>query len=144
MIQSEKTNNLQILVLASISCIGASVRHGLGRHSALLTPEQGQNAIEFLWITFCVSPSAEALAKISISLMLIRITTSTRWRLFLYFLIVLKALITATCLLVLLLSCTPIQLLWGVPVAGHCNTVLRTVFVYIQGGMLKSLFPTTQ
>ena len=36
-----------------------------------LSLDESRNAMKFLWITFCVTPSAEGLAKASISIMLV-------------------------------------------------------------------------
>ena len=80
-----------------------------------------------------MTPSAEATAKISISLMLIRITTSTKWKRFFYFLIVLFMSVTIMCFFGIILSCIPIQRLWDPSVAGSCNISERTGILYVQG-----------
>ena len=40
-----------------------------------LSLDKSRNAIKFLWITFCFTPSAEGLAKASISIMLVVCTS---------------------------------------------------------------------
>ena len=61
----------QILTIVSVGFLAHSVHFGLGRHIRFLRPERSKNAIKFLWIAFCFTPSAEGLAKASISIMLI-------------------------------------------------------------------------
>lgn len=114
--------------------MASSVHHGLGRHIQTLTSEQASNAMKILWIGFCVTPSAEATAKISITIMLMRITTSAKWKYFFVSLITLMIMITIASLFAILMSCWPIQLLWDPTLQGHCNVLERTVVIYIQGG----------
>ena len=54
-----------------MGCLIASVHYGLGRHIKTLSSEQTRRALKLLWIAFCLTPSAEAAAKFSISIMLI-------------------------------------------------------------------------
>ena len=125
---------IQILVFGSISMMGTAVHYGLGRHTQYLTEYQAHQALKFLWVGFNITPSAEATAKISITIMLMRITTSKRWKWFFSTLIVLIILITIASLLTILLSCHPIELLWDPSISGSCNAYERTVDIYIQGG----------
>ena len=118
--------------------MATAVHHGLGRHTEFLAATEAQTALKFLWVGFCITPSAEATAKISISIMLMRVTTSVKWRWFFISLIVSFIMITIASLFAVVLSCQPIELLWGSPVKGQCNLLERTVVIYIQGG--KSLF----
>ena len=91
-------------------------------------------ALRLLWSALCMTPSAEATAKISISVMLIRITTSIRWKRFFYTLIILFILITIVTLFGVLLPCRPIALLWDPSVAGSCDGAAEAWIFYIQGG----------
>ena len=61
----------KILCLGIMGCLIASVHYGLGRHIKTLSLEQSRTALKLLWIAFCLTPSAEAAAKFSISIMLI-------------------------------------------------------------------------
>ncbi|KAL9608913.1 MAG: hypothetical protein Q9167_006269 [Letrouitia subvulpina] len=131
-----------LLTLASISCMTASVHHGLGKHTETLTSTQSLNALRMLWVGFCFTPSAEATAKISITLMVMQFTISAKWKRFFISLITLMVLITVTILIALLLSCWPVQLLWDPSINGYCNPLERTVILYIQGGMYFSAFLT--
>ena len=99
-----------------------------------LDPSSASTALKMLWIAFQITPSAEATAKISIAVSLMRITTSKRWKLFLSALIVLTIMITICTLFSILMSCWPIQLLRDLDPPGHCNTLERTVAIYFQGG----------
>lgn len=90
-------------------------------------------AMKLLWVAFSLTPSAEVAAKISISIMLMRVTTSTRWRRFFVALIVINIAVTVMCLFAILMSCWPVQLLWDLARQGHCNVDERTVVIYIQG-----------
>ena len=90
--------------------------------------------MKLLWVAFCITPSAEATAKISISLMLIRVATSKNWKIFYYSLIILMTLTTVATLFAVLLSCKPIGLLWNPSLQGHCDLGELQVVVYIQGG----------
>lgn len=89
--------------------MAASVHHGLRRHTSYLTPEQASNALKLLLIGYCITPSAEATAKISISIVLMRVTTSSKWKYFFTTLIVLLILITIATLFATLMSCWPIE-----------------------------------
>ena len=91
-------------------------------------------ALKMLWIGFQVTPSAEATAKISITIMLMRITTSKKWHYFFSSLIILIILITIASLYSIMLSCHPVQLLWDPKRHGTCDADERTVDIYIQGG----------
>ena len=91
-------------------------------------------ALKLLWTALCITPSAEATAKISITVMLIRITTSKKWKTFLYTLIVLFILITIVTLFGVLLPCRPIEVLWDRSAKGSCNRLAEAVIFYIQGG----------
>ncbi len=122
-----------MLSVAAMSCLITSVHNGLGRHIQVLTAEQSKTALKFLWIGFCITPSAEATAKISISLMLIRITTSARWKCFFYTLIVSSIMITIISL-ISICSCRPVELLWDPSLKGRCDVEERTVVIFIQGG----------
>ena len=114
-----------------------SVHYGLGRHTVFLTPEQSANALKFLWVGFCITPSAESTAKISITLMLMRITISPRWKWFFHILIAASVIVTIASLLDVLLSCKPVGRLWDPSLEGHCNVKARTIIIYIQGGKLS-------
>ena len=128
----------KVLVYGSIGCISVAVHYGLGRHTNNLTLAEAIMSVKILWIGFQVTPSAEAAAKISITLMLIRITTSRTWRGFFYSLIAVNIMITIMTLFSILLSCKPIQLLWDPSVSGSCANYERTVDIYIQGGRCPS------
>ena len=99
-----------------------------------MEPADSRTALKLLWTALCITPSAEATAKISISVMLIRITTSIKWKRFFYTLIVLFVLITIVTLFGVLLPCRPVTLLWDRRVKGSCNTLAEAVIFYIQGG----------
>lgn len=124
-----------VLVLASFSCMASSVHHGLGNHLDTLTQEQTSATLRMLWIGFCITPSAEALAKISISIMLMKITVSSNWKRFFMTLIVLMAIITIAIFFSVVFSCFPIQRLWDSTRDGYCHILWRTVLLYIQGVM---------
>ena len=132
-----------MLSMAAMSCLITSVHYGLGRHTQFLTAEQSKTALKLLWVGFCITPSAEATAKISITLMLIRITTSTRWKCFFYTLIVSFIMITIATLIGILCSCKPVGLLWDLSLKGRCNIGERTVIIYIQGGECLAKFINT-
>lgn len=66
--------------------------------------------------------------------MLIRITTSKKWKIFLWTLIVLFILITIVTLFGVLLPCRPVEVLWDRTVKGSCNTLAEAVIFFIQGG----------
>ena len=131
----------QVLVIAAFSCLATSVYYGLGRHTLSLTRENAQIALKLLWIAFCMTPSAEATAKISISLMLIRITTSTNWKRFFYVLIVFFMAVTIMCFFGIILSCMPIQSLWDLSVHGSCDIAERTGILYVQGSKYQRIPP---
>ena len=79
--------------------------------------------------------SAEAFAKISITLMLIRITTSRRWTWFFYSLIVLFVLVTIVTLFSDVFQCVPLAKLWDPMLVrtGTCNRVSEISTAYLQG-----------
>ena len=83
-----------------------------------------------------MTPSAEAFAKISISLLLIRITTSKRWTWFFYSLIVLFVLVTIVTLFSDVFQCIPLAKLWDPMLAttGSCNRGAEISTAYLQGG----------
>lgn len=114
--------------------MGVAVHYGLGKHYDTLTPYQARMALKMLWVGFQITPSAEATAKISITIMLMRITTSKRWKYFFYALIVLIIFITVASLYSIMLSCHPVQMLWDPSVPGTCDVLERTVDIYLQGG----------
>lgn len=93
-------------------------------------------ALKLLWSALCMTPSAEATAKISISVMLIRITTSIQWKRFFHFLIVSFILITIVTLFSVLLLCRPLALLWDPSIKGECNHEAEAAVFYLQGGEL--------
>lgn len=134
----------QVLVIAAFGCLAISVHYGLGQHTLSLTRKNAQTALRLLWIAFCMTPSAEATAKISISLMLIRITTSTNWKRFFYVLIVFFMTVTIMCFFGIILSCTPIQSLWDPSVGGSCDIAERTGILYVQGSKYWRSFPLNQ
>lgn len=114
--------------------MGSAVHYGLGRHYDTLDTHSKIMAVKMVWVGFQITPSAEAAAKISITIMLMRVTNSKRWKYFFIILIVLTIFITVASLYSLLLSCHPIQLLWDPSRHGACDTNERTVDIYIQGG----------
>lgn len=85
-----------------------------------------------------MTPFAEAFAKISISIMLIRITTSFRWKVFFYALIGVFSSITIVTLVAYITLCRPITLLWDYSSKGSCNGTGETFIAYLQGGKVSS------
>ena len=116
--------------------MSVSVHYGLGRRN--VTPEESAAAIKWLWIAFQVTPSAEITAKISISLMLIRITTNRKWKIFLYTLIATGVMVTIMLMFAILLSCRPLVALWDASVKGTCTPHERAIAIYFQGGESSS------
>ncbi|MCJ1229370.1 hypothetical protein MMC12_006036 [Toensbergia leucococca] len=131
-----------IIALGALGCLATSVHYGLGRHTAFLTPEQSKTALKLMWVSFCIIPCAEATAKISGSLMLIRITTSAKWKWFFYTLIVLIIFMTIIKVFAILFSCRPIGRLWDASLEGHCDVAERTIVIYIQG-VMAALYDVT-
>ena len=64
-----------------------------------------------------------------------RITTSRKWKIFLYTQIILFGLITFAIFVGVVGSCRPLGLLWDQTLEGSCDIEERTVLLYIQGGM---------
>lgn len=120
-------------MFGSLGCMGSAVHYGLGRHYDTLTSHDAVMAMKMLWVGFQITPSSEATAKISITIMLLRITPSKQWRWFFGFWIVLMILITVITLYSIMLSCHPVQLLWDPNVKGACGATARTVDIYLQG-----------
>lgn len=114
--------------------MASSVHQGLGKHLHNLTQRQTTAALRMLWIGFCITPSAEALAKIAISIMLMKITVSIVWKRFFMTLIILMAIITVAIFFSVVFSCFPIQLLWDPTKDGYCRIRWRTILLYSQGG----------
>jgi len=91
-------------------------------------------AMKLTWVAFQFTPSAEATGKISVAIMLMRVTTSKHWKRGFTVLIVLNVLINVGMMFSILMSCWPVQMLWDPMVPGHCNILQRNVMSYIQGG----------
>lgn len=92
----------------------------------------------------CIIPCSEATAKFSITIMLMRITTSARWKRFFASLIAATVMITVAKFFGIIFSCWPIERLWDVGSAvGHCDVTERTVIIYIQGGKTVCFIETT-
>ena len=109
----------------------------MGKHFATLTHEQSIRTLKMLWAAMFMTPSAEAFAKISISIMLIRITTSFRWKVFFYTLIGIFTSITVITLVADTTLCRPITLLWDYSGKGSCNTTAEAYTAYLQGGKVS-------
>lgn len=118
---------------ACFSLQGTATLYGLGSHAALLEPADLMYAMKLTWIAFVFTPWAEAASKISVAVLLSRITTNRFWKWTFNILIGVNIVATIAMIFSLLLSCVPIQMLWDPSVPGHCNTVQRDAFAYIQG-----------
>ena len=116
-----------------------SVHYGLGRHYQFLTPDETRRMLQAFWAALFLTPSAEALAKFSISVMLIRITTSKRWKIFYYSLIASFGAIAIITLVVDLTTCSPVALLWDTNAMGNCHRKGETTIAYLQGGQYSDL-----
>lgn len=99
-----------------------------------LSSEQLLQVLRIFWAAMFMTPWAEAFAKISISIMLIRITTSRKWKLFFSTLIVIFLLITVITMVTDLTSCRPITLLWDFSSKGSCDSTAELYMAYLQGG----------
>jgi len=92
--------------------------------------------LKILWAGMFMTPSAEAFAKFSITLMLVRITTSKRWAYFFYTLIGLFAAVTIVTLAADVTQCKPLAFLWD-PLShptGSCDQAAEISTAYLQGG----------
>jgi len=127
-----------IFLLIAYSLLGSATIYGLGRHTATVaaesSPAQVSHAMKLVWVAFQFTPSAEALGKISVALMLMRITTSKKWKYFLSGLIVLDVGFNIGMMFSILMACWPVTMLWDPTVPGHCNLAQRNVMTYFQGG----------
>ena len=126
----------QIVTTAAYGCLIFSAQHGLGKHLLAIPLEDLTPCLKVFWAAMFMTPSAEAFAKISISLMLIRITTSKRWTWFFYSLIVLFVLVTIVTLFSDVFQCIPLAKLWDPMLAttGSCNRGAEISTAYLQGG----------
>lgn len=86
------------------------------------------------WIAMFITPFAEAFAKISISIMLLRITTSAKWKWFFYSLIILFSMVTVATFLTDVSIAQPINMLWDPRVKGRYNKNVTAALAYVQGG----------
>jgi len=92
--------------------------------------------LKIFWAAMFMTPSAEAFAKFSITLMLIRITTSNRWTWFFYSLIGLFSAVTIVTLAADVTQCKPLAFLWD-PLSypnGTCDRGAEISTAYLQGG----------
>ena len=93
-------------------------------------------SLKIFWAAMFMTPSAEAFAKFSITLMLIRITTSKRWTWFFYSLIGLFAAVTVVTTASDVSQCKPLAYLWD-PLShptGTCDRGAEISTAYLQGG----------
>ena len=92
--------------------------------------------LKIFWAAMFMTPSAEAFAKFSITLMLVRITTSKRWAWFFYSLIGLFSAVTIVTLAADVTQCKPLGFLWD-PLSypnGTCDQSAEISTAYLQGG----------
>ncbi|KAL8784333.1 MAG: hypothetical protein Q9213_004042 [Squamulea squamosa] len=122
-----------IFLCCAFGLLGSATYHGLGRHAVTLKPHNVVYAMKLTWIAFQLTPAAEATGKMSVAIMLMRITTSKHWKWGFMVLIVLNVLINTGMMFSILMSCWPVQMLWNPKVPGHCNILQRNVMAYIQG-----------
>lgn len=90
--------------------------------------------MKMFWIAMFITPFAEALAKFSISIMLVRITTSAKWRWFFHSLVILFTGVTLATFLTDTTIAQPIQMLWDPRVQGRYNKNVTAALAYVQGG----------
>ncbi|MCJ1313091.1 hypothetical protein MMC25_006768 [Agyrium rufum] len=122
-----------IVTTAAYGCLATSVHLGLGHHLADIPLENIDSCLKIFWAAMFMTPSAEAFAKFSISLMLIRITTNRIVAAFLYTCIGLFAAVTVVTLFSDTLQCVPLAVLYNPLVKGTCNRGAEIATAYLQG-----------
>ena len=131
--------SMQVLLIVAFGLFATATQYGLGQHFNPLELDNGIYAIKLVWMAFQFTPTAEATGKISVAIMLMRVTTSKKWKTFFMALSVWNIAIGIGIMFSILMTCWPIQMLWDPRVPGHCNFVQRNVISYIQGGTRHSL-----
>ncbi|MCJ1408465.1 hypothetical protein MMC19_002540 [Ptychographa xylographoides] len=124
-----------IVTCAAFGCLATSTYYGLGMHLATIPPAHITPLLKIFWAAMFMTPSAEAFAKFSITLMLIRITTSKAWKIFFYTLIGLFSAVTIVTLAADVTQCKPLAYLWN-PYAypdGTCDRGAEISTAYLQG-----------
>ncbi|KAI9675737.1 MAG: hypothetical protein M1817_001104 [Caeruleum heppii] len=106
--------------IAGLAVIIPEIQHGGGRHAAYLAPEMMSVGIKLNFITQPIYLWGIALAKISISLFLLRLTPVTGYQRFLWGLITFMLVYTSICFLTINLQCRPISFLWKPTIKAKC------------------------
>jgi len=122
-----------VLLTVTFSLFGSALIHGLGKNAASLEPSHIMPAMKLTWIAFFFSPSAEGTGKISIALLVMRLTTNKHCKRFFVVFIVLHIAIAIGMSISMLITCRPIQMLWDPRITGYCS-IKKDVMGYIQGG----------
>lgn len=108
---------------------------GGGRHSFYLGHQQATEATK--WSTVAQLPYilTSCLTKVSICLMIIRLTNSRRMTQAMWTFVGFLVVINLACFIVVTASCRPFQALWDFSIHGKCRShTILFAFAWIQGG----------
>lgn len=123
------------------------VHYGVGRHAAYIPPSELVKAVQWIWLSVPFSTMSACWAKISISLLILRMINRNRaYAILLWTLIFLLFTINLLLTLITFAQCTPVSWLWGQldPIlAGHSGSCwtpdVQKNYGYFQGGMVSNL-----
>lgn len=107
-------------MLAQMILIIVQVDLGAGRHRGALTPEDNVKGLHINFVTQPLCLIGLALVKISIGLLLLRLTTSKKFIRFIWGAIILTILSFTANFLVVMLQCRPLSFTWGGTTDGKC------------------------
>ena len=118
-----------------MSLLTTSVSYGFGRHQHVIPSRDLVNALMYQWITQPFLVTGLMSARISITVLLIRLfPTKTQLRRFLIGITIVNA-ISTVLPLVLIFTCTPVQAQWNESLHGHCvNPQLQVGFAIAKAG----------
>ena len=137
----------QCCSLVQIIFTALYLRWGGARHTMYLSETQYINARRFSNLTMIPFILCTAITKISIALMVIRITTERWMKRSMYALVVSMALVYGVCVIILFTYCSPSHALWDSVPHAKCRPIeVLQVTSNIQGGKIlyfPRLFMTT-
>lgn len=100
--------------VGTFACFVIESHYGLGKHLmvVLTTPGMYEMLAKLLFFHSIIVMIAVSCVKISIAVFLLRLSTRTPYKRFLYTIIVFLILFTITCMMTLILQCIPVQAAW--------------------------------
>ncbi|KAJ8132202.1 hypothetical protein O1611_g1425 [Lasiodiplodia mahajangana] len=141
-----------VLALVADIIVTLMVHYGVGRHTVYLEETQRVNAVYMIWLSVPFSPGSAAAGKISIALLLRRLTNRNRWQeAALWVLISLLIIVNLILIIITFSQCTPVTFLWnrvGSGFRGTCwSPAIQQDYGYFQGAFsafsdsVLALFP---